>query len=238
MTDDGDWVVFSRDEDRSVITVNVALQYERLYSLNWFHIQIRFSPEQEALNGMPTQDAQVLCFEFEDDLETWLVPSGGRFAAKRTGQSARSIFLHGPHDLKPGIESISERHLKLDISVTSAQFSDVLALMPSKLEAALERDRRIIAILEQEGDDGHAPRKTLYWIYDVAPSDREDVDRRLKDLGFLLESHDGKSKCFARIAPVTLQSIEQDTRSLFELCEEFGCRYDGWETEVVRPKPN
>ena len=240
MTDETDWLVFVRADDSSgsLIAVDVALQHERLFSHNWFEIRILLLSKQIDSNGVPTAETQKLFFDFEDDLGRWLVPTGGRFAARSTNKTARSIFVHGPYDLHIGIRTISDRHKELNIAVLPSDFSDVLALMPSQLEAALARDRRICDILDQEGDDGQSSRKTLYWIYDVAAEDRGRLDNRLEELGFTIEKHGEGSVTFARIAPVELLAIQEDTRSLFELCEEIGCTYDGWETEVIRPKFN
>jgi hypothetical protein len=240
MSDEGEWLVFIRDDDSigSLIKVDVALRYERLQSHNWFEIKILFSREQLDRNGVPTVDATKLFFSIEEELRARIAPIGGRFAATLTNQTARSIFVHGPHDLDQIIQKSWSTIKGLAISVQPAEFSDVLALMPSKLEMALGQDGRIIDTLNLEGDDGQAPRRIRYWIHGVVPDAMNELELRLIALGFAVEQHRDKSVVFTRIAPVALFAIQEDTRSLFELCEEFGCTYDGWETEVIRPKLN
>jgi hypothetical protein len=84
------------------------------------------------------------------------------------------------------------------------------------------------------------PREVAHWAYFADEDKRNAFIARAKILGYALSSEinpDGENPKWGAIVtrndPVDFRSIADATLSLFDLAQELGGEYDGWETPVV-----
>jgi hypothetical protein len=118
-------------------------------------------------------------------------------------------------------------------------------LWPGPLSWQWIKDRRLVDALTENGDTLELARAVDHWAYFEAPDDRERFIRAVVGLGFAAErlepcardDEEGPSlgARVTRSDPVTLAHIHGVTRQLYDLAEQHGGSYDGWECPVTRP---
>jgi hypothetical protein len=235
---DEEWIIFYREAAPTgfVITVDQAVTTGRVVPKhgNCFEIRFELRPAQIDNNGMPNEDAQAIIYGVEDKLEKLITPDEGRIIAKRMGQRMRSVWLCGSHTLAAGIQRLIEATRTIDVALRPSSLADVKALHPTAIEGHLTRDEAVFGKLAEEGDNNATPRKIDHFIYGVTAHNRKTIEARLEHLGFQLESSRPDAILFFRISPIELEALHRDTRALIKLCEELGCEYDGWGTQVQR----
>jgi regulator of RNase E activity RraB len=96
---------------------------------------------------------------------------------------------------------------------------------------------------EKEGDPLTAPRPVRHWVYFTSPENRAEFVSRAMSKGFQItdehESDDPEAErpygvTLERIDRVDRDSINEVTLDLFDLAQELGGEYDGWETTVEK----
>jgi len=114
-------------------------------------------------------------------------------------------------------------------------------LYPGPRERERMQNRSVCQALEHDGDALSAPREIDHWACFPDAATRDAFVRRAGELGFLLrEQDDGDAEhpeCMARIYRVDVparEGIDEVCLPLFDLAEECGGHYDGWECPVVR----
>jgi hypothetical protein len=103
-------------------------------------------------------------------------------------------------------------------------------------------DRRVVAVLADNGDVAELPRRVDHWLYFPTARSRDAFVAAAAEDGFAREdsSDDGRypSGTFgARIYrddPVELEHIHDVVMQLHDLADEHEGTYDGWETSVER----
>jgi hypothetical protein len=239
---DEDWIVFTREADPAgfIISVNQAISSggTSLVAQDCYEMKFEFTPLQIVESGMPDKDTQVLYHAVEDRVTDAIEPAGGQIVAKRTGQSSRSIWLCGPKTILPAVQAAIGAMTDFRIVIRPSSLSEIKVLHPTLLEAQLARNEQLLNHMKQQGDDGSARRKTNHFIYGVTPANRSLIEARLQTLGFQLDPNrpdiDPEAFVFFRFSPLDPQALNNDVRALSTLCAEFGCDYDGWDTDFVK----
>lgn len=121
---------------------------------------------------------------------------------------------------------------------TWSYYSDFIYPNPRQLQSIL--NRRVIDNLEKNGDKLTQPREVNHWIYFKAISDRDKYIEKVKEKGFKIEETDkaDPDKAFkyklriSRVDNVGHNDVDDYVLYLWELANELGADYDGWETSI------
>jgi regulator of RNase E activity RraB len=235
---DEDWITFFREAAPMgfVISVNQAVTSGRIVPTqgNCYEIRFEFQPAQLANNGMPNKEAQAVFYGIEDALGKLIASDDGQIVATQTGQKMRSIWLCGSNTLASKTQSIVKATKTVTAALRPSSLAEIKALHPTKIEGHLAHDETVFDTLTKQGDDHSIPRKIDHFIYGTTATNRKTIEARLRHIGFQIDSEQLDAIRFFRISPIELDAIQSDTRTLLELCDEFGCEYDGWGTEIKR----
>jgi uncharacterized protein (TIGR01619 family) len=110
---------------------------------------------------------------------------------------------------------------------------------PRQLQSIL--NRRVIDNLEKNGDKLSQPREVSHWIYFKATADRDRYIEKIKEKNFKIEDTDTNSDYdqefkyklrISRVDNVGHGDVDDYVLYLWELANELGGDYDGWETSV------
>lgn len=117
-------------------------------------------------------------------------------------------------------------------------------LYPSSREMQLISNQQVLSALADHDDDHEAPRPVDHYAYFPTEAACDRFATRAGAEGFALEEkrppeEPGAEWCarLTRVDPVDYFSIGDATLHLFDLAEECGGNYDGWETVVVKTGP-
>lgn len=112
-------------------------------------------------------------------------------------------------------------------------------LYPSEESRQWMENRKVLDVLEREGDTLQAPRHVWHWIYFRCDADRELFVAAVTPLEYRLQSRpDRKDKeyakgvCIVRFQSVKWHEIDDAVIELFRLARTHRGEYDGWETQV------
>jgi regulator of RNase E activity RraB len=107
--------------------------------------------------------------------------------------------------------------------------------MPNAERMRWMTDRRVVEVLEDRGDIHSTPRRVDHWAYFPTAEARQSFVEAALQADFDLESIDDDERCCARVFrtdTVELEHIHAVVMILFELANQHGGDYDGWETSV------
>ncbi|TCM19406.1 uncharacterized protein DUF695 [Novosphingobium sp. PhB165] len=189
-------------------------------------------------NGMPQGTDRI--YALEDRLlgARTLVEAGGMHVASVTGDGQRRMFYvhRDPVDLGAIVSAMPVAGFACDVCAVTDRQSLIALVTPTALERQLNGDQSVIASLQKQGDDGHAPRKTNFWFYGDKQS-LASLSVYLKPRGFTVDHtlKDPAGVVLSREMAVDLTEFRSITPVLVDAVGRFGVEYDGWETFVVRP---
>jgi uncharacterized protein (TIGR01619 family) len=117
-------------------------------------------------------------------------------------------------------------------------YFDFIYPNPRQLQSIL--NRRVIENLEKNGDKLTQPREVNHWIFFKTIEGREKYIEKVKEKGFKIEDIDNadRDKEFkyklriSRVDNVGRGDVDDYVLYLWELADELGGDYDGWETSV------
>lgn len=114
-------------------------------------------------------------------------------------------------------------------------------LYPSPREMQLISNQQVLLALADHNDDHDLPREVEHFTYFPTESAADEFATRVGAEGFALKvkrppEEPGDEWCVRviRVDPVDYFSIGDATLCLFDLAEECGGTYDGWETKVTK----
>jgi hypothetical protein len=233
-----DWATYKRykGDEFWLITANRGLlKNNQLISMSWSSIEYRFL-QRELVNGMfPRPDLLDLYYEFEDQLDEAIRKIGGGLAATQTGFGSRIVWYCAPNVvLEEIIRSSAQTFTRFAIEVSPASFKQFEQLLPTHLENQWAGNERILNKLAEHGDDGSEPREVMHWTYGSDPAAIAQLSARLEIEGYIIEELDEEKVRFSRLSSLSEDQSKSETTKLTELSEQYGCKYDGWETPIVK----
>lgn len=119
-------------------------------------------------------------------------------------------------------------------------YFDFLYPLPQQFQSI--QNRRVIDQLEKGGDNLTKSREVFHWIYFKSESDREKFLERIKNDNFIIVNK-GSDKSWGefayslqikRVDKVDQNSVDEYVIYLWELANEIGGDYDGWETSIEK----
>ena len=191
-------------------------------------------------HGMSTADEESDLAMVEDAFEEYVSTQlTGRYVGRITFRGRRVFYAYvpGSADVERGAIGFSgyEAILKTDEDPDWERF--FRDLYPADDEFQCIMNRRVVAKLEESGDDLAVAREVEHWAYFDDAADAEAFAAAGVEAGYALRQRaevEGRHKVqLHRVEPVDLDSIDASTLTLFELARDHHGHYDGWETSVV-----
>lgn len=119
-------------------------------------------------------------------------------------------------------------------------YFDFLYPLPQQFQSI--QNRRVIDQLEKGGDKLTKSRDVFHWIYFKTDSDREKFIEKIKNDNFTIVDK-GSNKSLGefsyslqikRVDKVDQSSVDEYVIYLWEIADEIGGDYDGWETSIEK----
>ena len=226
-----DWITFYRLDgpDEIVFAVNRALLDGRAGTFP-FHAAVTFSFPA----GISPNEAPILYYAFEASVLRKARSPAPQLIGTRTAKHIRTAwFCSNDRSLVKRLGALADKTPELKISVSEAGPADLRQLIPSDIELQLMRDIQGVLELQQQGDDLSHERVINHSILHVPDDARLSLLGELETLGYAVEDVEDGSIQFKRKDPMDLTTIHARTKELYELCQNFGCSYDGWACPVI-----
>jgi hypothetical protein len=202
-------------------------------------------------DGLASADEAPELFKIEDKLVPAIQSEcSAQFVGRITGAGRREFYFYSAptSTLEPVVQQAmaSFPAYNVDFGEQSdsswRHYEDVLYPTPREMNSI--RNQRVLAELEKHGDDHSISRPVDHWAYFKSHEARASVARALAEKGFSSMSDlqpKGSTEFrfglqFQRSDRVDSNVINAVTCTLEELVTEHGGEYDGWETQVVKPK--
>jgi uncharacterized protein (TIGR01619 family) len=211
-------------------------------NLLWVWVEMKW-PGEDGLSS--NSEFDKLC-EIEDQMtETMKSRFEAAYCGRITTDGRREFYYYaaGAQGLEQVVEEALAKFKGHEFECGSkpdpewTQYLDVL--YPSEETRQSMENRRVLDVLEKNGDTLARPRDVWHWI-----SFRRDVDRKeflaaVVPLEYRLQSEsdtEGKAHpkriCVVRFQSVEAGEIDDAATELFRLAKKHGGEYDGWETQM------
>ena len=242
------------------VMVNLALKadapLEKLSDCVWLHVRMR-RPQPD---GLSSQEEFARLCEIGDALDAAVAEStqpieyvgrctsAGRrdfYAYAESGLVAESLMssvmaAFSEYDFETGFQPDPQWQLYRDF------------LFPSPPSLQLIKNRRVLDVLQQRGDDLTQPRAVRHFVYFDDAEQAAAFEKAARDAGFEIASQEreqagGEQRSSAaerigviaeRVDSVEFSAIGNVVFELFELAKSFEGDYDGWETQVLASPGN
>jgi uncharacterized protein (TIGR01619 family) len=211
--------------------------------LLWVWVKLK-SPRPDGLSDRSELDSLIA-------LETRLAQALSQkcnvvFAGTITSQGRREYYFYGgdPEKLESAVDETKRvfRAYEFDwgskLDPDWRQYLDVLFPCDEDMERI--KNRKVLAVLQREGDALTASREVTHWAYFKHNEGRDGFKNAVQSLGYRIgsESEDLKYEfpkgiCFARFQSVNQSELDEAVLELFRIAKKFQGSYDGWETQVV-----
>lgn len=214
---------------------------------------LRISYEVNREDGFPDEAQREALDEIEEALDAAMEELGFvvHFVGRLTHQGLRAFYFYSDNPL--GVESAlggamvpfgSDPHEigQRDEEDWETYFG---LLYPSPRDMQLISNQQLLGVLAEHGDDHELPREVEHFAYFPTEVAGHEFAGRAAAEGFTLGEHRPPEEPGAewgvrvtRVDPVDYFSIGDATLLLFELAEECGGSYDGWETVIMKAGEN
>lgn len=203
------------------------------------------APRPDGLSS--TEEAEVL-FALEDHM---IAKIGRALDAKLVGrittQGRREFYVYadrplaGELPLSDALKNFPEYRFDWGTKKDTEWQQYLTVLYPSEEELQKIKNRRVLEVLEERGNDSEQPREIRHWFYFKTVEDRDALIRDVRSLGFSIVSSSENTDYanpfgvhVARADRSDQESIDSVTIELFKLAKCHQGEYDGWETQVVK----
>jgi Regulator of ribonuclease activity B len=202
--------------------------------MEYVAIQFQFKAAQLVNNVMPRPEMADVYYGLEDRIEASLTKLPIYHAASIVGGGFRkSWFCSQRAGLRALVQDLVQGFNEIPLQVIGASPDQLALLRPTGLERQLKGDENILRNQARHGDDGSVPREIMHWILRTPDEKRSALVSKLKSLGYKIEEDSDEKIRVSTISTLSIESANRETIRFNEICEEFGCDYDGWETAVI-----
>lgn len=204
-------------------------------------------------DGLSSSEEAPMLFDIEDRLNKALARACQAEPVGRiTGSSRRELYYYAPSGM--GFEA--------DVKKTCAPFADYAVergaqkdedwkqyrevLYPSNRDMQRIQNRRVLELLEKNGDDHSIPREVDHMACFATTKDRKKFIAAAVKSGFRVQSEESSeegdsewphSVVVVRADPIEPRHLDEVVDGLVVLADEFNGDYDGWGCEVAKSKP-
>jgi hypothetical protein len=206
-------------------------------------VRLRFSHPRE--NGFPSSKEFPRLNSLGKDLEELAREQNALFVGEFSVAGGRQFHIYTRDIVEiwaPRLRSLGERHgYDLEFSVKpdrglEGYWKD---LYPTEEDRHMIGDLRVIARLQEGGDNADARRRVDHWAYFPSVIAAERYCQWARQSGYYPEARGKDEDDRYRVGlfhecTMQWQDITFHTISLRHKAVEFGGEYDGWETEVCK----
>lgn len=248
MSDRWDFYLANVNDEPASIFVNLGIRDEvpdrNRHWLLWVWVYM-LDPKP---SGLSSSEESTVLFDLEDHLISRVVREmDAKFVGRITTQGRREFYLyasdplHNEQMLVNALEAFPEYRFDWGVEEDPGWQQYLTVLYPSERNMQRIKNRRVLEVLEERGDQPDQLREVRHWAYFKETENREAFISEAQNLGFSLvsesTSNEGENRygvCVARRERADQESIDSVVLDLFELAKAHTGEYDGWETEVVR----
>ncbi len=239
------------DDEPAVICLDLALR-ERApipgaHTMVWIRVWFRSADER----GFPVGDEFDRLSELEDAILA-AVGQDAVFAGRATFGGHRDFFFYGADGadlesrLVSAVEGCGDDHYETGHRLEPDWHTYFEFLYPAPRSYQVMMNRHVLDALVESGDRHEIARQVDHWIYFDAEEDRSRFCAGAFSLGYSVRRQDGDDECdeeceeeseqlcviVSSVIPVDPETIDRVVLELFDVAEECGGNYDGWETSV------
>lgn len=235
------WMVFDRmasDGNPLVVVARTGNAGAQALLLNGHATVVicRADPTNVNDQGMPQGTDRLYSIEDKIDADPAALGAGAIRIASVTGQGQRRMFIvhRDPFDFTPLLRIAQVQGFSCNASEVDDRRALISLITPTSLETQLSGDQDVVANLQKNGDDGHAPRKTDFWFYGQRRA-LDSLAANLKVHGFWIDHRldNPAGIVLSRKMPADFPAFQTLTPIIVDGAEHTGVEYDGWETMVV-----
>jgi Regulator of ribonuclease activity B len=232
------WFSFVRNSEGVtwVTTINETLLANiETSEVSCFALIYQFRPDQLVNSAMPKPELSEFYYGLEDKIEASdFSPKAIRAASIVGGGIRKTSYCSFDKKWPTAIEELLKSFDQIPVQLVLSSAVELVRLKPTNTERQLQGDSDILQNLATQGDDGVVPREIRHWIYGAPVEKRLALTSRLESIGYRIEENSDGKIVFSVISALSIKSANNVTIQLNEICNEFGCEYDGWETAVVK----
>lgn len=213
-------------------------------------VRIELMMRQPRPDGLSSSDEFDTLAAIDDAIALEMEKPGAIYAGRVTGNSERHLFYFAKDAETAAQAAVNAMSLfpdyKFDVSVQDdPEWAHYLQfLYPTNRIRQTMMNRSVCEALEERGDPMTAAREIDHWAYFGSADMRERFASRVRQLGYavrdLMEDESGEPSerygiQFFRANTPEQDEIDEVTLELFDLAQELGGRYDGWECPIEKP---
>lgn len=250
-----EWELYSTqvEESPAAFRVDLGRVNEAPLAEYPFLAYITLAVQQSTEHGLPVEEEMQRLFAIEEALLFALAPGGDTVFVGVCSQDAqRDFFFYtaSPEGWGDRIAAVMAGFLEYDWDCGTKEDPEWECyfeyLYPSVYEMQAIQNNHVLEQLNENGDDGSAPRPVDHWV--LFPT-REGCDAfcaKAKTQGYTVEEIEERLdpeegddepegefqvRLSHEIAP---ENIDQYNMALIDLAIECDGEYDGWETSIVK----
>ena len=246
MSDDWRFFPCTIGESSAFVFVDVGLA-KTIGSAPTNLVKLRLKYRNPAPNGLPTNEEFDAVSAIEDALERFNTETSSTYAGRVTVAGQRHFFnylWHAAPRWQPFVAALAAQtgyDLELSIREDPQHEAYWHDLYPTDDDWRVIHDLEVLDQLRKRGDDGHAERQIDHWVYfDDEQSSAPFVawaesERFTHDARYSRQTEDG-TYCVRlhHFGTATIEAVSRRTIALRRKAAEFGGKYDGWETPVMK----
>jgi hypothetical protein len=252
MSSDGEaedeWDFYPCRVDDAPASIFLNLRFENVSperrpdTLYWLRIEMLDKDE----HGMGSASEAEVLYPVEDQLTEGARARGFVYVGRLRTDGLWKLTFYGPNDRLDVLRALAKDVGGLDgREVETGSKADPgwdyyrEFLLPDAERRQWMQDRRLVDLLQENGDPLQVPRRVDHWLYfpnaDARKSFVNDAAREGFAIEQLIDEPTNEYSCGARVHrvdSVELEDIHKVVMTLYRSAEEHDGCYDGWETRV------
>lgn len=213
-----------------------------------YRLQLRITLQNPRPDGFPTRHESEKLAQLEDVLEAVCeeVGDGIRHVGRVTTNGVREYYFYcqtvdtSQATLAAALKDFSEYTPRFSAASDPQWEMYYQVLYPSDREMQMILNERVLRRLEASGDMPDVEREVVHWMSFASQEDRQEFIDEVQRLGFQAKAETDASTMelpFGVIVkkrqPTDRITVHQTVLALYDLTDQLGGVYDGWETSVV-----
>lgn len=182
------------------------------------------------------EEAEVLN-AFEEAAIASVAAEGLVYAGRIRSGGIWEITFYGPAGHLDALNNAAHELADHEVQVRSRADADWSyyreLLLPDAERRQWIADRRLVQVLQEQGDRLSPPRRVDHWAVLPTPEARAAFVAAVRPHGFEVAS-DGDEVQVWRVDPIELDHIHDVVMLLVDAAQAAGGQYDGWETSIER----
>ena len=236
MTDAFDFYPCLVDGEPASIYLNLGFEHHKPAGANtvyWLAIQMR----DRGAHGAGTADEADVINAFEESAIEALRTHGLVYAGRLRTAGIWEITFYGPpgqlaHVERLGAPGPRRVQAREQLDPDWRYYGELL--LPDAERLRWMEDRRLVQILEEQGDRLTTPRAVDHFATFPSAGQRDAFLERVRGAGFTSEATEHDRAKATRIDPVELEHIHEVVMTVVDAAEACGGTYERWVAAIAR----